>query len=109
MMTIREAKAILAEITVTPEQIEKSKKYMLDKIEASMKSKAYQRQGGVLFEFSDDSVAWIAIWHLYGKTYHLTERGENIYCGEDADKCAEMLYKLGIAHKMYGKKFLGCS
>ena len=110
MMSIKEAKAILAGINVTTEQAEKSGKYISDKIEQSKKSGAYRKQGGVMFKFSDNSVAWIALWKMDGELFlYLTERGENIYCGSDVDECGEMLYKLGIAHKMYGKKFLGCA
>ena len=109
MMTIKEARQILATIDVTEKQIEASTEYMLNKIEESKKSGAYKKQGGVMFKFSTDTaVAWISLWHMGELVYHLTERGEDIYCGPDATKCAEMLYKLGVAHKMYGKKFLGC-
>lgn len=110
MMGIKEARQILATINVTEAQIEKSAKYISDKVEQSLKTKAYQKQGGTMFEFSDGSVAWITMWTIEGEQIlSLTERGEYIYCGNNLDKCAEMLYKLGVAHKIHGKKFLGCA
>lgn len=105
MMTANHAYAILAGITVTPERVEKSKKYMLDKIKKSRENKMYYKQGGTMFKFSDDAVAWIKIW---GDDYHLTERGETMYLGEDARECAEVLCKMGIAHNLYPNEFLGC-
>lgn len=110
MMNIREAREILATINVTAEQIEKSAKYLSDKIEQSKKSGAYRQQGGTMFKFSDGAVAWVSLWKMNSElVLHLTERGEDIYIGTNVDKCAEMLYKLGVAHKTYGKKFLGCA
>ena len=109
MMSIFEALDILDGIEATPEQIKKSAKYMSDKMEKSLKTKMYQKQGGVMLEFSDKSVAWLTMWNMDGKIYlHLTERGECIYMGTDNNDCAKMLYKLGIAHKTV-KNFLGCA
>lgn len=109
MMTIKEARKILKDIEVTEEQVKKSAKYLSDKTEKWMSSKAYSRQGGVPFKFSDGSIAWVSIWKMSGIAYlYLTERGENIYIGSDVNECAKMLYKLGVAHRQ-NDKFLDCA
>lgn len=105
MMTAKEAREILGQLTVTPKQLKGSEEYMKEKMDTAIKSKQYQKQGGVMFKFCDGAVAWISIW---GKTLNLTERGETMYCGEDTRRCAETLCKMGIAHKIYGNEFLGC-
>lgn len=109
MMTIKEAKQILSTIEVPENMIEKATQSMLDIIHNSKASGMYRKQGGTMFEFCDKAVAWISTWTFGGDLYyHLTERGEMLYCGSNATECAKMLYKVGIAHKQYGKQFLGC-
>lgn len=109
MMTLKEARAILNKIEVPEGMLEKAKQKMLDMIHESKKSGLYAKQGGVFVEFCDKHAAWITVWTFEGyQYYNLTERGENIYTGSSAEKCAEWLYKLGIAHKQYGEQFLDC-
>lgn len=107
MMTIKKAKEILDTIEVSQRQIDASEKKMSKKIEDAISSGQYRKQGGVMFKFSDGEVAWITKTSLWGEDFHLTERGETLYIGDDKKKCAEMLCKLGLAHIQY-ENFLGC-
>lgn len=109
MMTRTEAMQILDKISVSDALVLKSCKKMNDMIDNSINCRLYKKQGGTLFRFSDGAVAWITVWMFDGNRYYdLTERGETFYCGADALKCAEMLYKLGVAHKQV-KSFMGCA
>ena len=108
MMTGTEARKILRSISVDAGMVEKAHTAMMAKIEKSRKSGMYRKQGGVMFEFANGHVAWISIWKYDGKdAYFLNERGERLYEGYDTKECAEMLCKLGLAHKQYDN-FLAC-
>ena len=110
MMTRTEAMGILAKIEVSESIKLKACRKMNKMIDDSKFSGLYKKQGGTMFKFCDGSVAWITVWMFEGnRYYHLTERGEGIYTGMDGMKCAEMLYKLGVAHKTIGASFLGCA